>query len=299
MSNPETGTIGVVGLGNMGLGMVRTLLRDGFSVVGFDLSPERQAEAAAAGATIVARLPELFEACPTIILSLPTANHVRTVLTGDEGLGARDMDPRLVIDTTTSEPDVTRELDAILRTQGHILIDAPVSGGPAGANSGNLTMMVGGGDADVARAMPVLNSLGGKITHVGPVGAGHAVKIVNNMLVASHLLTMSEAVRLGNAAGVTTENLIAALNAGSGRSAISEVNYPKWVMNGAFDSGFTMGLMRKDVRLAMALAKEKDVSLPVSGLAGQIWAASAEILADDADFNRITECDPAEKGAKS
>ncbi|MCK2167858.1 NAD(P)-dependent oxidoreductase [Thalassospira xiamenensis] len=299
MSNPETGTIGVVGLGNMGLGMVRTLLRDGFSVVGFDLSPERQAEAAAAGATIVARLPELFEACPTIILSLPTANHVRTVLTGDEGLGARDMDPRLVIDTTTSEPDVTRELDAVLRTQGHILIDAPVSGGPAGANSGNLTMMVGGGDADVARAMPVLNSLGGKITHVGPVGAGHAVKIVNNMLVASHLLTMSEAVRLGNAAGVTTENLIAALNAGSGRSAISEVNYPKWVMNGAFDSGFTMGLMRKDVRLAMALAKEKDVSLPVSGLAGQIWAASAEILADDADFNRITECDPAEKGAKS
>ncbi|WP_411045526.1 NAD(P)-dependent oxidoreductase [Thalassospira lucentensis] len=299
MSNPETGTIGVVGLGNMGLGMVRTLLRDGFSVVGFDLSPERQAEAAAAGATIVARLPELFEACPTIVLSLPTANHVRTVLTGDEGLGARDMDPRLVIDTTTSEPDVTRELDAVLRTQGHILIDAPVSGGPAGANSGNLTMMVGGGDADVARAMPVLNSLGGKITHVGPVGAGHAVKIVNNMLVASHLLTMSEAVRLGNAAGVTTENLIAALNAGSGRSAISEVNYPKWVMNGAFDSGFTMGLMRKDVRLAMALAKEKDVSLPVSGLAGQIWAASAEVLADDADFNRITECDPADKGAKS
>ncbi|WOI13146.1 NAD(P)-dependent oxidoreductase [Thalassospira lucentensis] len=299
VSNPETGTIGVVGLGNMGLGMVRTLLRDGFSVVGFDLSPERQAEAAAAGATIVARLPELFEACPTIVLSLPTANHVRTVLTGDEGLGARDMDPRLVIDTTTSEPDVTRELDAVLRTQGHILIDAPVSGGPAGANSGNLTMMVGGGDADVARAMPVLNSLGGKITHVGPVGAGHAVKIVNNMLVASHLLTMSEAVRLGNAAGVTTENLIAALNAGSGRSAISEVNYPKWVMNGAFDSGFTMGLMRKDVRLAMALAKEKDVSLPVSGLAGQIWAASAEVLADDADFNRITECDPADKGAKS
>ena len=299
MSNPETGTIGVVGLGNMGLGMVRTLLRDGFSVVGFDLSPERQAEAAAAGATIVARLPELFAACQTIVLSLPTANHVRTVLTGDEGLGGRDMDPRLVIDTTTSEPDVTRELDAVLRTQGHILIDAPVSGGPAGANSGNLTMMVGGGDADVARAMPVLNSLGGKITHVGPVGAGHAVKIVNNMLVASHLLTMSEAVRLGNAAGVTTENLITALNAGSGRSAISEVNYPKWVMNGAFDSGFTMGLMRKDVRLAMALAKDKDVSLPVSGLAGQIWAASAEVLADDADFNRITECDPADKGAKS
>lgn len=299
MNIPETGTIGVVGLGNMGLGMARTLLRDGFSVIGFDVSMACQAKAAASGVTTVAALSELFEACPTIILSLPTANHVRTVLTGDDGLGTRDIDPRLVIDTTTSEPDVTRELDAVLRIQGHILIDAPVSGGPAGANSGNLTMMVGGGDADVARAMPVLNSLGGKITHVGPVGAGHAVKIVNNMLVASHLLTMSEAVRLGTAAGVTTENLIAALNAGSGRSAISEVNYPKWVMNGAFDSGFTMGLMRKDVRLAMALAKGKNVCLPVSALAGQIWAASAELLADNADFNRITECDPANAGAKS
>ncbi|MCC4239392.1 NAD(P)-dependent oxidoreductase [Thalassospira povalilytica] len=299
MNNPETGTIGVIGLGNMGLGMARTLLRDGFSVIGFDLSAERQAEAALAGATIVASVSELYAACKTVILSLPTANHVRMVLTGDAGLTSCDIDGRLVIDTTTSEPDVTREIDGVLRGLGHILIDAPVSGGPAGANSGQLTMMVGGDDADVARAMPVLETLGGKITHVGPVGAGHAVKIVNNMLVASHLLTMSEAVRLGNAAGVTTENLIAALNAGSGRSAISEVNYPKWVMNGAFDSGFTMGLMRKDVRLAMALARDKAVALPVCELAGQIWAASAELLADDADFNRITECDPTHAGVKS
>ncbi len=299
MSNPETGAIGVVGLGNMGLGMARTLLREGFSVVGFDLSAESQARAAAAGVTIVATLGALFDACPTIILSLPTADHVRTVLTGDDGLYARNMDPRRVIDTTTSEPDVTREIDALLRQQGHILIDAPVSGGPAGANSGNLTMMVGGAEADVASVRPVLNALGGKITHVGPVGAGHAVKIVNNMLVASHLLTMREAVRLGNAAGVTTENLIAALNAGSGRSAISEVNYPKWVMNGAFDSGFTMGLMRKDMRLAMSLAQQKDISLPVSALAGKIWADSAELLADDADFNQITECAPTPAGEKA
>lgn len=299
MSNPVTGAIGVVGLGNMGLGMARTLLRDGFSVIGFDVTAESQARAAASGVTIVASQAELFEACQTIILSLPTAKHVRGVLTGEGGLATCDIDPRLVIDTTTSEPDVTREIDATLRLQGHILIDAPVSGGPAGANSGNLTMMIGGAEADVARAKPILASLGGKITHVGPVGAGHAVKIVNNMLVASHLLTMSEAIRLGNAAGVTTENLIAALNAGSGRSAISEVNYPKWVMNGAFDSGFTMGLMRKDVRLAMSLAQEKDVSLPVCALAGQIWAASDEVLGDDADFNRITECAPDRAGEKA
>lgn len=289
-----TGPVGVIGLGNMGLGMARTLLRDGFAVVGFDLSAERQAEAARDGVTIVASQAELFTACETIILSLPTAAHVSAVLTRSDGLAGCACGPRLVIDTTTSEPDVTRDLDQTLRPLGHILIDAPVSGGPAGANSGQLTMMVGGSDADFARAMPVLSVLGGKITHVGPVGAGHAVKIVNNMLVASHLLTMSEAVRLGKAAGVGIDHLINALNAGSGRSAISEVNYPKWVMNGAFDSGFTMGLMRKDMRLAMALAEQKGVAMPVCELAGALWAQSAEQLADDADFNRITEIDPAD-----
>ncbi|HBU99865.1 NAD(P)-dependent oxidoreductase [Thalassospira lucentensis] len=292
MTNSNTGVngaIGVIGLGNMGLGMVRTLVREGFAVIGFDLSGERQDEAARAGAAIVASQKELFKSCDTIILSLPTAAHVTAVLTGEGGLADGDGAPRLVIDTTTSEPDVTRNLDQILRPLGHILIDAPVSGGQAGANSGQLTMMVGGSDADFAKAMPVLTALGGKITHVGPVGAGHAVKIVNNMLVAAHLLTMSEAIRLGTAAGVEVEHLISALNAGSGRSAISEVNYPKWVMNGAFDSGFTMGLMRKDMRLAMALAAQKDVAMPVSELAGALWAKSADAFADDADFNRITE----------
>ncbi|WP_417828506.1 NAD(P)-dependent oxidoreductase [Thalassospira sp.] len=289
IQNDDTGTIGVIGLGNMGLGMARTLLRDGCAVTGFDLSVERQADAARDGVTIVASQQELFNACETIILSLPTARHVTSVLIGDDGLASCDLGPRLIIDTTTSEPDVTRELDAKLREIGHVLVDAPVSGGPAGANSGQLTMMVGGDDAAFAKAMPVLSVLGGKITHVGPVGAGHAVKIINNMLVATHLLTMREAVELGKAAGVDTNHLITALNAGSGRSAISEVNYPKWVLNGQFDSGFTMGLMRKDMRLAMALASQKDLTLPVSALAGQIWHQSAEMLADDMDFNRITE----------
>ena len=299
IQNDDTGTVGVIGLGNMGLGMARTLLRDGCAVAGFDLSVERQAEAARDGVTIVASQQELFNACKTIILSLPTARHVTSVLTGDDGLASCDLGPRLIIDTTTSEPDVTRELDAKLREIGHVLVDAPVSGGPAGANSGQLTMMVGGDDAAFAKAMPVLSVLGGKITHVGPVGAGHAVKIINNMLVATHLLTMREAVELGKAAGVDTNHLITALNAGSGRSAISEVNYPKWVLNGQFDSGFTMGLMRKDMRLAMALASQKDLTLPVSELAGQIWHQSAEVLADDMDFNRITELNANTKADKA
>lgn len=281
--------IGVIGLGNMGMGMARTLSRDGFSVVGFDISAARLAEADRMGVVIVTELSDLFDAARTIILSLPTASHVTSILVGESGLAGRDLTSRLIIDTTTSQPDVTRLLASRLRILGHRLIDAPVSGGKTGAESGRLTVMVGGENDDVACAMTVLSSLAAKIYHVGPVGAGHSVKIVNNILLASHLLTMSEAVRLGNAAGVSTETLIAALNAGSGRSAVSEVNYPQKVMKGAFDGSFTMGLMRKDVRLAMELAKSKNLVLPILARVGGIWAQSSDTLADDSDVHRMTE----------
>ncbi|MEG9883920.1 MAG: NAD(P)-dependent oxidoreductase [Hyphomicrobiales bacterium] len=289
VSHHEIGVIGVVGLGNMRMGMARTLSRDGFSVVGFDISTARLAEADRVGVAIVAELSQLFDAACTIVLSLPTAFHVKAVLVGENGLARRALTPRLIIDTTTSQPDVTRALAARLRALGHRLIDGPVSGGKARAESGRLTVMVGGENDDVARAMTVLSSLGAEIHHVGPVGAGHSVKIVSNILLASHLPTMSEAARLGNAAGVSTDKLIAALNAGSGRSAVSEINYPQKVMKEAFDGGFTMGLMRKDVHLAMELAKSKNLVLPVLAKAGEIWAQSSDTLADDSDVHRMTE----------
>jgi 3-hydroxyisobutyrate dehydrogenase len=128
-----------------------------------------------------------------------------------------------------------------------------------------------------------------KRVHVGPAGAGHVTKIINNLLCAVHLLTAVEAMRIAREAGVDAERLLEGLNAGSGRSGATQVNFPSWVLNGAFNSGFTMKLMRKDVRLAEQFTGELGLSLPLAAAAARIWAESAAVIADDEDFNRIVE----------
>ncbi|WP_372502690.1 NAD(P)-dependent oxidoreductase [Tistrella mobilis] len=284
--------VAVIGLGNMGAAMAATLARAGFAVTGYDPAPDAEARAGAAGIALAASPAAAFAAAEIAVLSLPMAAHVEAVLAGEGGLlVAADLTGRLVIDTTTSEPAVTRRLAAALAAAGHALVDAPVSGGPAGAAAGTLTMMVGGAAADIDRARPVLEALSAKISLCGAVGAGHVVKLVNNLLCAAHLLTVSEAVRMGVAAGVDAETLVGALNAGSGRAGVSEVNFPRWILSGSFDSGFTMGLMRKDVRLAEALAAETGQAMPLLEVAGRLWRESAAGLADGEDFNRIAALD--------
>jgi 3-hydroxyisobutyrate dehydrogenase len=147
--------------------------------------------------------------------------------------------------------------------------------------------MVGGRAQALERARPVLDALAAKVVHVGDSGAGAVAKLANNLLCAAHLLTTGEAMGLAKAAGVAPARVLEAVNAASGRSAVSEVNMPRWILSGAFDSGFTMGLMRKDVRLAGRLAAATDAELPLSRAVVELWAASAAALADDADFNRI------------
>jgi 3-hydroxyisobutyrate dehydrogenase len=273
----------VIGLGNMGLGMATTLLGKGFSVSVSDLSHERLAMAGEAGADVGADAGQ----ADVIVLSLPLAEHVAGVVDGPRGLAARAAPGSVIVDTSTSEAAVSRRLAELCAKRGVGFLDAPVSGGPAGARSGQLTMMIGGDAAHVEAARPALEAVAAMIIHVGASGAGNVAKLVNNLLVAAHLLTVSEAMRLSEAAGVPTDDVLKVVNAASGRSAVSEVNYPRWIANGAFDSGFTMGLMRKDVRLAAALAAESGVSLPVSGQIAKLWAESAANLPDSEDFNRI------------
>ncbi len=286
----ETGAsrIAVIGLGQMGLGMATTLLGKGFAVSGFDPSAERQRLAREAGVTVVAGAGEA--AANIVILSLPLARHVAETVEG--GLLAGLAPGSVIVDTSTSEAAVSRRLAEACAARGVGFLDAPVSGGPSGARTGALTMMVGGEAAHLDVARPALEAMTAKLIHVGPSGAGNVAKLVNNLLVAAHLITVSEAMRLSEAAGVPTADVLKVVNAASGRSAVSEVNYPRWIENGAFDSGFTMGLMRKDVGLAAALAAEAGLELPVSGLVARLWAASAERLADGEDFNRIVALSP-------
>ncbi len=272
----------------MGLGMAANGVAKGFRTYGSDPSPDRVALAQAKG-VVALGLADLFAAGDVVIASLPSADVVAKVVEAQDGFLAKAPARAVFVDTSTSEAGVSRRLAALAAEKGLGFIDAPVSGGPAGAEAGTLTMMIGGEAGHLARAMPVLEAISAKRLHVGGPGAGNVAKLVNNLLVGAHLLTVSEAVRLSEAAGVPAADVLAVVNAASGRSAVSEVNYPRWVLNGAFDSGFTMGLMRKDVRLAAALAAEVGVDCPVSELVARIWADSAARLADGEDFNRIVE----------
>lgn len=265
-------TVGVVGLGAMGLGMAGSAVRAGFRTLGFDLSPARADMARAAGVDPVATLEEVF-AADRIVFSLPTAQDVAAVI-------AR-MTPVLqgrgrvvVIDTSTSEPDVTRDLAGTLAAMGHGFLDAPVSGGPAGAAKGALTMMIGGAKADLDDARPVIDALSATAIHVGDSGAGNVAKLVNNLLCAAHMVTTAEGLRLAEAAGIPAPAVLEVLNAASGRSMLSEVHFPTWVMNAGFDSGFTMALMQKDVRLARKLATDTGTEMPLTEKAAQLWATS-------------------------
>ncbi|WP_119165309.1 NAD(P)-dependent oxidoreductase [Algihabitans albus] len=272
--------VGVVGLGNMGLPMARTLETAGFAVAGFDAAEARRE----AFSPTRDSLTELAADSDALLLSLPTSQIVEAVVAE----AAPALPPgSLVIDTSTAEPGSTRRLQAEMAARGLGYVDAPVSGGPSGARNAQLLIMAGGNRPDLDRAEALLATLSRQVVRCGGPGAGNVTKLVNNLLCAAHLTLAGEALALAEAGGLTPEALLAALNIGSGRSGVTEVNLPRWVLSGDFDSGFSMGLMRKDVGLALKLAEEAEVTPALAGAAAAIWQESRESLPDSEDFNRM------------
>lgn len=280
--------VGVIGLGNMGAGMAATLAGKNQTVFGYDLSAQALEKIAARGVTPVAELGEFTRLCDVIILSLPKAEHVEQLCLGEQGLLSLGKPGLIVVDTTTSEADVSRKVASALKTARIDFIDAPVSGGPAGAASGTMSMVLGGEASVVEKVMPVLEKISSVQVHIGDVGAGNIAKIANNMLCAAHLITNAEVISMAVKAGVDPHRVLEGVNAGSGRSGVSQVNFPKWILNQAYDSGFTMGLMRKDVGLAQKLADELDLAMPLSRTVIEMWQQS-DALTDQDDFNAMVK----------
>lgn len=274
--------IGLVGCGAMGGAMIARLVEKGHDVRCYDAVPEARARGEANGGKACEDLAELAQHCDRIILSLPMAGIVTSVM-ADLALHVRD--GTVILDTSTSEPDTTKRLASA--AQGYTFLDGPVSGGPGGARAGTMTMVLGGPAEAIEEMRPVLDDLTAKTVHVGSAGAGHAAKIANNLLCAANLVLVSEMARLAQICDIPLASLLEGVNAGSGRSGVSEVNFPKWILNEAFDSGFTMGLMRKDVGLATKLAAQGGLDLPATQAIAAIWENSRELLADGADFNEI------------
>lgn len=277
---------GVIGLGAMGFGMASSLQRAGFTVTGHDPAPAAQDRARAAGITVQPDAEAVFAAADIVLLSLPTAQHVEQVVAAARNAGhlASGMAGKVVIDSSTSEAETSRAIAAMLRADGHGFLDAPVSGGPSGAMAGQLSVMLGGDEAWLQQALPALEAIAAKILHVGPSGAGNVAKLVNNMLVASHMLTTREALRLAQAAGLGAGDALRVINSATGRSALSEVHFPNWVLPRSFDSGFSTGLMRKDMRLAREMAAALGCDLPIADLVAELWSEDRSGLTDSDDF---------------
>lgn len=268
----------------MGSAMAERLLDQNQSVICHDVNSETRVRMTDAGAKVADDLATLASQCTTIILSLPKADIVRTVM---HDLGPVLQSGSVILDTSTSEPDTTRELAVKAATAGYVFIDGPVSGGPTGARNGTMTMVMGGPAESIESIKPLLTCLTAKTVHIGPSGSGHATKIANNLLCAANLALMSEMARLAETQGVSLESLLEGINAGSGRSGVSEVNFPLWILNEQYNSGFTMGLMRKDVALAVSLAERTTLDLPATRAIAAVWEASRTHIPDAADFNEI------------
>lgn len=278
MADPP-GTLGFVGLGRMGAPMVRRLAAAGIAVRGHDSVPRPEL---ADLVTLVGSAAEVT--APVVVLMLPDSAAVETVVHG--GLLDALAPGTVLVDMGSSEPLRTRALAPVVDERGATLVDAPVSGGVQGAVAGSLTIMVGGPD-DVVGALEPLLGLLGRVRHVGPVGAGHALKALNNLMSAAHLLASSEALLAGQRFGLDPAVMLDAVNGSSGRSGSTEKKWPDFVLPGTFDSGFALALMLKDIRIALGLAEATGSPSALTARTVELWAAAAADLGPDADHTEI------------
>ena len=283
-STPTSPATLFVGLGRMGRPMARRYAANHRTVL-FDLDTAAVARVAdELGATALSDLDSVPDDVDVVILMLPDSRVVESVLLGPEGSGdptgllSRLSTGTLVIDMGSSEPASTRRLHAVAKERGLGYVDAPVSGGVAKAETGELAVMVGGESADVEAALPHLQPMGANLVPVGPPGAGHAAKALNNLLSATNLAAAAEVLCVAQRAGIEPEVMVQVLNSSTGRSQATEVKYPKHVLTGTFASGFEMDLMLKDLAIAARLAADVEQSTPITSRTVETLAAARDHL---------------------
>ena len=240
--------------------------------------------AAETGARAAATPREAVQGTPIVVTCLPTSAEVESLLDGPDGILAGLEPGALLVDCTSGDPASSRRIAERLAALGFGFVDAPVSGGTNGAEAGTLTVMVGGDAQLFDRAAPVLSAFGSRIVRMGPVGAGHAMKAVNNALLAVNILAVGEGLAALVKAGVPARTALNVLNASSGRSFVSETLVPERVMTGAFPKTFKLTLLQKDAGIAAGLLNETEVSGPVIDLAFQLYGEARAALGDGADY---------------
>ncbi len=254
------GYIGYIGLGSMG-GAIASRLQLTHPLMVHDQNEAAIRRLEADGATPCENLGDLASRCEVIMLCLPTSDQVRDVIFGEDGLAAKAKPGTLIADQTTGDPGATRAMAAELARRGVDLIDAPVSGGVQGAKNGTISIMVGASPEQYERIHPILTSISPNVFHAGGTGAGHAMKLVNNLISGAQRLLTFEGVALAMKNGIEPQTAVEILMAGGGRNAYLEKIMGPRVINGKLAAGFTLGLAHKDVRLACQLGIDSGVPM--------------------------------------
>ena len=276
--------VAFLGLGAIGEPMAAHLVAEPIELTVWNRSSGKARAFAAKYSVAVAATPaEAVRNADFVITCLPSSREVKSVVLGESGIAAGVSSGALVVDCTSGDPATSKEIAAILMEKGVEFIDAPVSGGVKGAVAGTLTVMCGGSEAAIDRARPVLERFGKKIVRCGDVGAGDAVKAMNQALLAIHIWSAGEALSALARLGVDTHVALDVINGSSGRSNSSENLFTERVIGRAFPRTFKLALLDKDVGIAADIAKEEGIAAPFIELAAMLFSEAHGILGEEAD----------------
>jgi 2-hydroxy-3-oxopropionate reductase len=266
-------TIAFVGLGIMGQPMAVHLQNAGYDVCGVNLSPERTRPLVEAGGRAATTIAEAVKDADVVAVMVPDSPDVQQVLAGDGGVFENAPAGTLIIDFSSIRPDVAATLADQARQHGFRMLDAPVSGGEAGARNAALSIMVGGDAGDFAEASPIFDAVGKTIVHVGPSGSGQTVKAANQLIVAVNIEVVAEALVFLEAYGVDTEAAMEVLGGGLAGSKVLEQKKPN-MLGRSFDPGFRIDLHHKDMGIVTSAAREAGVVIPLGAVVAQLMASA-------------------------
>jgi 3-hydroxyisobutyrate dehydrogenase len=279
--------VAFLGIGNMGWPMAANLVKAGFDVTVADVVPGRaDAFAAETGGKAAPTPAEAAKGADCVVTIVPTSKQVAEAMEAVAPALAKGM---LVIDMTSGQPGRTREIAAGLAERGVAMIDCPVSGGVPRARTGQLAIMAGGEEADLDRADAVLKAMGTSIHRCGPIGAGQAMKALNNLVSAGGYLIGIEALLIGQRFGLDPAKMVDVLNASTGMNNSTQKKFKEYVLSRRFDAGFGLDLMVKDLSIALEVGRETTTPTPFAALCREMWASAAALLGPGADHTAVAK----------
>lgn len=272
----------VLGLGQMGAGIARNLDRRGRLVAAGDARPEAFGAAGLSGRVREVDPGTFPPEARVLVFAVPSNAEIEAALAGvAEGNG------RIVVDLTTSDPARTRKLAADLATRGFAYVDAAMTGGAAGADAGNLTLMMGGAEADIAASAPHFDTFSSRRFHLGPVGAGQAMKLIHNLILHSSFMATCEGLQMARRAGLDLDLAVEVLNAGNARSFVTEVRFPRDILSGTMMARSHVGNLAKDLGLAVGLADELGAPAPYGAMTRRLLDAALGLGHGATDFSHL------------